>query len=256
MVEQTPQAPSDRSKADIRKPKTTKKKAARVRAASPKNQGNPAKKPSSTPPDAASTAPKDKKPDAPIYTDMARFAEYMADINVRTKDIMNEVAERHAALGRRGATQPADPLNAAEAGTEVAQALTSNPLRLMQMQLGLWENYTKLFSATMERMSGTENEPVAIPRAGDRRFAHKAWEENPMLDFVKQSYLLFSDWVNKTIEQADGVDEATKRRAFFHADQLLSAMSPSNVPALNPEVLDETINTQGANWLAGLQNFM
>jgi polyhydroxyalkanoate synthase len=180
----------------------------------------------------------------------------MADINVRTQDIMRDVTERHADLGRRGAESPPDPLNIAGAGTEVATALSSNPLRLMQLQLGLWEGYTKLFSATLEKMAGAQADPVAAPKPGDKRFVHKAWDENPMLDFIKQSYLLFSEWVDKVIQEADGVDAATKRRAFFHADQLLAAMSPTNVPTLNPDVIDETLKTQGANWMVGLKNFV
>lgn len=192
----------------------------------------------------------------PVYTDMARFAQYMADMNVRTQDILKDVAEKHADLGRRGVTPTPDPLNVAEAGTEVATALSQNPMRLMQMQLGLWEGYSRLFAHTMEKMAGMETRPVAMPRPGDKRFVHKAWEENPLLDFVKQSYLLLSEWVDKAINTAEGVDAATRRRAFFHADQILSALSPSNVPTLNPEVLDETIRTQGTNFLQGMKNFV
>ena len=187
---------------------------------------------------------------------MARFAEYMADINLATRDILEDIAERRALTGRRGAETPPDPLNVSEAGSEVAAALQAKPLKLMQAQLGLWDGYARLFTNTMEKMAGAQVEPVAAPGPGDKRFTHKAWEENPMLDFIKQSYLLFSDWVTQTINQTEGVDEATKRRAYFHADQFLAAMSPSNNPTLNPAVVDEAIQTQGTNFLAGLKNFM
>ncbi|WOI54695.1 class I poly(R)-hydroxyalkanoic acid synthase [Parvularcula sp. LCG005] len=197
-----------------------------------------------------------KKAEPPIYTDMARFAQYMADINVRTRDIMNDVAQRRAEMGRRGAETVADPLNIAEAGTEVVNALNAKPLKLLQMQIGLWDEFSRLYQSAFERMTGAAADPVAQPKPGDRRFQHKAWEENPMLDFIKQSYLIFSHWVDTTIQNAEGVDAATKRRAFFHADQILSAMSPSNVPGLNPDVVDETIATQGANWVNGMKNFM
>ena len=230
------------------------KPAAKQAAAKPAPEEKPAQ-PKEAP--AAKTAmDKTNGAEPPIYTDMARFAEYMAQINVRTRDIIEGAVERRADMGRRSTAEPSDPLNVTEAGSEVAAALSSNPLRLMQLQLNLWENYTKLFTATCEKMAGVETEPVARPRPGDKRFKHAAWEENPMLDFVKQSYLLFSEWVDHAIQNADGVDAGTKRRAQFHADQFLSAMSPTNVPALNPDVVDETLNTQGNNWVAGFNNFM
>ncbi|ADM10091.1 poly-beta-hydroxybutyrate polymerase [Parvularcula bermudensis HTCC2503] len=216
----------------------------------------PEKATTKTAPKAAAMTGLKADPAAPVYTDMKKFAEYMAEINVRTREILEDVVDRRADLGRKNTETNPDPLNVSEAGTEVAAALTSNPLRLMQLQLGLWENYTKLFSTTLERMSGVEASPIAQPKPGDKRFRHKAWEENPMLDFIKQSYLLFGEWVDNAIANAEGVDAATKRRAYFHADQFLAAMSPTNVPALNPEVIDETLNSQGANWVAGFRNFM
>jgi len=39
-------------------------------------------------------------------------------------------------------------------------------------------------------MAGEEVRPAIEPERGDRRFSHAAWTENPMLDFVKQSYLI------------------------------------------------------------------
>lgn len=238
--------------------KTAAKKAApksvpkTAKAAKTKTADAPPK-PAAAKSTSAKSRPADK---APAYTDMKKFAEYMADINIKTQEIFEDAVERRADFGRRSAAQSADPLNVSEAGSEVATALTSNPLRLMQLQLNLWENYGKLFSTTCEKMAGAEVEPVAKPRPGDRRFSHAAWEENPMLDFIKQSYLLFGEWVNHAIDNAEGVEPSTKRRAFFHADQLLAAMSPTNVPGLNPDVIDETLNSQGANWMAGFQNFM
>lgn len=194
--------------------------------------------------------------DLPVYDDMARFATYMADINIRAQQMMQNVADQQASLGRKVTENPADPLNVSEAGAEVAQALTAHPMKLIEMQMGLWEDYARLFQSVSERMAGVEAEPVVAPPAGDRRFRHKAWNENPMLDFIKQSYLILSQWVDKAIVEAEGVDAPTRRRAQFHADQLLSALSPTNVPTLNPEVIDETIATKGANWLAGMQNFI
>jgi len=190
------------------------------------------------------------------YNDMARMAQTMADINVKAQDVLRDATERRVEKGAFTQDNTADPLNVADATTEVFTALSSNPVKLMGLQMSLWDNYSKLFTNMTEKMTGQEPEPVVQPAASDRRFKHEAWTENPALDFVKQSYLIMSRWVDDAITSAEGVDAATKRRAQFHADQFLSAMSPTNVPALNPEVVDETMATSGANFVKGLENFM
>ncbi|NNU16552.1 class I poly(R)-hydroxyalkanoic acid synthase [Parvularcula sp. ZS-1/3] len=192
----------------------------------------------------------------PDYSDMARFARTMADINVKAQDVMRDATERQVQRGRRGAEPTPDPLNVADATTDVMTALSQDPMKVMGLQMSLWDNYTKLFATMADKFTGSETTPVIEPSASDRRFKHDAWTENPALDFVKQSYLILSKWVDDAILAADGIDEATKRRAQFHADQFLSAMSPTNVPALNPDVVDETMATQGANFIKGLENFM
>ncbi|MEM1380109.1 MAG: class I poly(R)-hydroxyalkanoic acid synthase [Pseudomonadota bacterium] len=190
------------------------------------------------------------------YTDMARLARTMADINVKAQDAIRGAAERTVERGRRGGETPTDPLNVADATTEVVTALSSDPMRVMSLQMSLWDNYTKLFTTMADKLAGNAPEPVIEPASSDKRFKHEAWTANPALDFVKQSYLLLSRWVDDAIVSAEGVDAATKRRAQFHADQFLSAMSPTNVPALNPEVIEEAVASQGVNFVKGLENFM
>ncbi|GGY55201.1 PHA/PHB synthase family protein [Parvularcula lutaonensis] len=191
------------------------------------------------------------------YTDMAQLARTMADINIKAQEVLRDAAERRIDRGLRGTVEPADPLNVAEATSEVVTAITSDPLKVMNLQMSLWDNYTKLFATMTEKLSGNKDaEPVVEPSPSDRRFQNKAWEENPALDFVKQSYLILSRWVYEAIDKAEGIDDATKRRAQFHADQFLSAMSPTNVPALNPDVVEEAMATKGANFIKGLENFM
>ena len=54
-----------------------------------------------------------------------------------------------------------------------------------------------------------------------------------------------------SIDQAEGVDDATRRRVKFFAKQFTDAMSPTNVPWFNPDVLEETMRTGGANFRRG-----
>ena len=92
-------------------------------------------------------------------------------------------------------------------------------------------------------------------QARDKRFKDPRWRADPVFDFIRQSYLLFSD---RMLAQVDAlhVDEKQREQMRFAARGFLDAMSPSNFPATNPEVLEKTIETGGENLLKGLQNML
>ncbi|MEM6746661.1 MAG: class I poly(R)-hydroxyalkanoic acid synthase [Pseudomonadota bacterium] len=252
---QEPSKPGTRKPAGIKR--ATKK-------AAPKKEPSAEVKEAASRVAAAEKAAPSPTPDHPLagidpmasYADMARFARTMADINVKAQDVMKDVTERRMDYSLRGKEPATDPLDVAGATSDVMTALSTDPMRVMNLQMSLWDSYTKLFTNMAERLSGQTSEPVIKPAASDKRFKHEAWTDNPALDFVKQSYLLMARWVDEAILATEGVDDATKRRAQFHADQFLSAMSPTNVPALNPEVYEETMQSNGQNFVRGLENFM
>ncbi|MEG3087872.1 PHA/PHB synthase family protein [Sphingomonas sp. PB4P5] len=92
-------------------------------------------------------------------------------------------------------------------------------------------------------------------RSRDKRFKDPAWD-NPVFDWIRQSYFLISDHMLQGIDALDGVNAKQKERMRFAARGFLEAMSPSNFPATNPVVLEKTIETGGENLLKGLQNML
>ena len=64
-------------------------------------------------------------------------------------------------------------------------------------------------------MLGGEAEPVVVPRAGDKRFRDKDWQENQIFDFIKQSYLLTANWMQDTVAKVEGIDDDTRKRVEF-----------------------------------------
>ena len=95
---------------------------------------------------------------------------------------------------------------------------------------------------------------VRAPR-GDRRFKDDAWSNSPYYDLLKQSYLLNSKQLSDFVEQAQ-VDDRSKLQLRFYARQFIDAMSPSNFPATNPEVVRTAIRTRSASLAAGMQNLI
>jgi len=95
----------------------------------------------------------------------------------------------------------------------------------------------------------------AQPARRDRRFQDEAWQHSPYYDLIKHSYLAASKQLADFVNQAQ-VDEKSKLQLRFYARQFIDAMSPSNFPATNPEVIRTAIRTRSASLVAGMQNLI
>jgi polyhydroxyalkanoate synthase len=104
--------------------------------------------------------------------------------------------------------------------------------------------------------AGTPAAEEKPEHARDKRFKDAAWRDNPMFDWIRQSYFLISDHLLQGVDAMPGVDTKQKEQLRFAARGFLDAMSPSNFPATNPQVLEKTIETGGENLLKGLQNML
>ncbi len=142
-----------------------------------------------------------------------------------------------------------DPLGVMSTWAKAWTAMLADPARLMEQQqryltdaLGLWQRFLT---------PNAESAPVR-----DKRFAAKAWAENPAFDFLRQSYLLTASHLMQAAGQLDGLDTAEQAKAQFLIKQFVDAMSPSNFMATNPEVLAKTAETGGANLIKGLEHLL
>jgi polyhydroxyalkanoate synthase len=90
---------------------------------------------------------------------------------------------------------------------------------------------------------------------GDRRFKDDAWSHSPFYDLLKRSYLSNSKQLSELVDQAQ-VDDKSKLQLRFYARQFIDAMSPSNFPATNPEVVRTAIQTRSASLATGMQNLI
>jgi polyhydroxyalkanoate synthase subunit PhaC len=93
------------------------------------------------------------------------------------------------------------------------------------------------------------------PARGDRRFKDDAWRETPYYDLLKQSYLLAAKQLQEMVDGAQ-VDDRTRLQLRFFARQYIDALSPSNFPATNPEVIRAAIETRAASLGTGMQNLI
>ena len=94
---------------------------------------------------------------------------------------------------------------------------------------------------------------LVLPSPGDRRFRAAAWADQPFFALLKQSYLLYADYLRELAHLAP-LPAAEKRRLEFATRQYLDAIAPTNFAATNPDVLERAVATEGASLVQGLRN--
>ena len=91
---------------------------------------------------------------------------------------------------------------------------------------------------------------AVAPAKRDRRFAEPAWAENPLLRRIMQAYLATGLAADQLVTDA-GLGWRDDKRVRFAAENLLEAVSPSNVPLLNPASAKAAVDTGGMSLVHG-----
>lgn len=180
-----------------------------------------------------------------------RIAKEMTRAAASSQSVMAGMAERAQS---DGGDFNADPFNVGPEAAEVMKQLSTDPSALARAQMKLWEGYMDLWTTAARRASGQEVEPTVTPAKGDKRWRSDEWSDNPVLDVIKQSYLLTANWLVDTVSEVDGVDDDVKRRVTFFTKQLADAFSPTNFAVTNPDVIKEAMDTGGESFARGLAN--
>lgn len=131
-----------------------------------------------------------------------------------------------------------------------------DPGKFVEAQSSLFLSYVDLWGGSMRRIFGEDAGPVVQPEPSDNRFKDPEWSSNPYFDFWKQSYLLTTYWAEDLLRQTDGLDERTRHKVEFYLRLYTSAMSPSNFPMTNPEVVRETFASNANNLVQGMRHLV
>jgi len=189
-----------------------------------------------------------------IDVDESQISETMADIAERSQRLVQEFLSNHSEPGKASVGID-DPMNIGNAFMEMTQKMMTQPHKMVEANMNLWQDYMKLWQNTASRMMGQETAPIVEPDRDDRRFKGEAWEHE-VFDFIKQSYLLTSNWMENTVSDVEGLDKKTKAKVEFFTKQYVDALSPTNFVMTNPEVLQTTIESHGENLVNGLRNLL
>ncbi|SHM34405.1 PHA/PHB synthase family protein [Bradyrhizobium lablabi] len=135
----------------------------------------------------------------------------------------------------------------------VAEYWLSDQNRVSDLQSKMAKAYLDLWGSAVRRMAGEETKPAIEPSPRDKRFKDPEWRTNQFFDFVLQLYLLTTQWAQELVKNAEGVDPHTRKKAEFYVQQITNAIAPSNFVFTNPEVLRETLASNGGNLVRGMK---
>jgi polyhydroxyalkanoate synthase len=93
------------------------------------------------------------------------------------------------------------------------------------------------------------------PSERDRRFADPAWTANPLLRRVVQGYLAAGQTAEQLVGDA-GLGWRDDQRVRFVVENLVQALSPSNLPLVNPASAKAAIDTAGGSLAQGSVRFL
>ena len=118
-------------------------------------------------------------------------------------------------------------------------------------QAAYFEKQTRLWTTLL----AGQRETLAKPDNSDRRFAAREWRDNAYYDYLRQSYLLATEYLEGLVESAQ-LDAVAKERARFAVRQWLDAVCPANFAATNPTALQQALESRGESMARGLANLL
>jgi polyhydroxyalkanoate synthase len=138
-----------------------------------------------------------------------------------------------------------------EAWSDWALHLARAPGRQLELVERAQENMAKLMAQSL--WSQPDAGSAFAPKAYDHRFQHPGWDKPPFRT-MQQGFLAMQDWWDYATDHLRGLRPEDADRTRFMARQILDLVSPSNFPALNPEIIEETRKSKGKNLAEGARN--
>jgi len=159
------------------------------------------------------------------------------------------VLDRLVRAGLARLTQGVSPTAVAGAWADWATHLAGAPGKQLELaaaaalnaaRFGLW-------------LADAASRPAEAVAPDDARFADPGWTKFPF-NALAQGYRLGEAWWLAAAHRVPGVTRQHEAQVRFMLEQLADIWSPSNIPALNPAILQRTLREGGLNLLRGAGN--
>ncbi len=151
-----------------------------------------------------------------------------------------------------------DPMNVRQAYLDFLKEITCDPQAMIRHQTDFVQDFYVIWQKSIAKFMKRDDSHLAtkMPLNPDRRFKAPEWEEVAIFNFMKNSYLLVSKYVDESIKSSKDLSEHEKEKLAFYTRIFTDAMSPSNFAMTNPDVINETIKTGGENLINGFANML
>jgi polyhydroxyalkanoate synthase len=146
------------------------------------------------------------------------------------------------------------PYSVLQAWADWSLHLGRAPGRQLELSERMFRNMLEVLTYTVRRSVDQDVKPPFRPKEYDHRFSHDSWSKMPF-DFWKQSFLSTHNWWDHATGALRGVSKLNSDRVNFMIRQYLDLFSPSNFPATNPEIIEETTRQKGKNIVDGARHY-
>lgn len=151
-------------------------------------------------------------------------------------------------------TQGVSPVAVADAWNEWAVSLLGAPGKQLALALRGSMHLTRLALWLPTAAARGPNPTPFAPGPDDRRFNDPRWNRWPFNALV-QFHLLVEAWCREAVCDVPGLTRRHEAEVQFMMRQLLDVLAPSNLPGVNPIILERTLQEGGANLLRGVKNW-
>ena len=157
------------------------------------------------------------------------------------------------AIQARG-TQGISPVAISSAWTQWALNLLAAPGKQMALALRGSVSAARFALWLPSALTGISAEMPVEGARGDSRFSDDAWSEWPF-NAIVQAFLMVEAWWLEATRDVPGLTRHHELEVAFMMRQLIDIFAPSNVPCLNPVILDRTAREAGFNLMRGANNW-
>jgi len=228
-------------------------KRARKRTPKPKAEAAPA--PVAEAPKPAAKPPAEAPPPLNEII-MAQTAESLAALSANLTQAMTRantaISTAFVDQTKDAANWQPDPLGMQAALNDVWSHLAAQPETLRDAHATLWQRYADIWQKHATYMITGQQADEGPVR--DKRFKDPEWRSNPAFSMLRESYLATAEFITDLVNAAEGVNEATKRKAAFYIKQAVDAASPSNFLMTNPAALRALFQSGGESLVKGVEN--
>lgn len=136
----------------------------------------------------------------------------------------------------------------------VFQGAMSNPAGLTQAGMRYAACLAQIPAVALSNWLGSPPPPVPI-NPKDKRFADRAWSENPAFFALRLGYQAFAGYMDELVSAAR-LDHEQEAKARLTAGLMVDALAPTNYFPTNPAAVRRAVQTGGASLAKGMQNFV